>query len=319
MGKSFSITALAGGVGGWAARGQDAFTLNNTLIRAGAAATGQYLKDGKVNNVAGVLAAMIPAGDRIKATNWWGGDIGGFLRANKFAVTTGLELIEARLEDTTYHTLDWANVASNAMTETLTGQDATRYADGGNFNWTKLTQEALIATVGSLILNNKYGEDAGLSFLGHKLGTLTVGVIESNAEIARNLQQQATALEALAASFTQSLTERPVSAEAQRAWLNASSAGGPGAPCFFFPRGGGAPRRGGGGGLSKFVGGGFYPRGARGGAGAPPFWGGGGGIAPGGGATTGAETGSAPVIPQGVNPGAIPKDGTQIMSPDIQR
>ena len=242
-----------------------------------------------------------------------------FLRGNKFAVTTGLDLLEARLEDTTYHTLDWANVASNAMTETLTGQDATRYADGGNFNWTKLTQEALIATAGSLILNNKYGEDAGLSFLGHKLGTLTVGVIESNAEIARNLQQQATALEALAASFTQSLTERPVSAEAQRAWLNASSAGGPGAPSGSLPPAveitvDAQGRR-----HLNIIGGQVILTGRPVAEGETLGFGvAGAGIAPGGGATTGAETGSAPVIPQVVNPGAIPKDGTQIMSPDIQ-
>lgn len=135
MGKSFSITALAGGVGGWAAQGKDAFTFNNTLIRAGAAAAGQYLKDGKVNNTAGVLAAMIPAGDQIKnnvatpppglAGSWWKitlGGVGDFLRNHKFAVTTGLDLLEARLEDKTYHTLDWANVASNAMAEALSGQ-----------------------------------------------------------------------------------------------------------------------------------------------------------------------------------------------------
>ena len=183
---------------------------STAAIRGIAAAGGQYLNDGKITNISGVLAAMIPAADTVKksaeARTWWASGIGTFLRSNKFAVTTGLELLEAHLEDKTYHTLDWVNLASGALVESLGGSQT--YTKGTTIDWSAVTRDALIAAAGALIVGDKYGEDAGLSFLGRRLGNVAGGIYKTNLEIEEALAQQADDLAALVAALARRLLRR---------------------------------------------------------------------------------------------------------------
>ncbi len=189
MSKSFAISALAAGAGGWAANAvQGAGPAAQTGVRVGVEVASQMAQnDGKITNYSGVLLAFLPgAGSVANQTGAWAGAV-RFVDAHRKAVGAGLAILEKRAKHQEVNALDWANVA----TAVLQGPAGTgQFLDSQkNIRWGEVAKQALIATAASLYVRRRMGEDAQLSFLGNQYGGLVQG-IESEQGKYNDLQQK---------------------------------------------------------------------------------------------------------------------------------
>ena len=173
MAKSFAVTALTAAAGGWVANNLTGVT--KAVAQGAVTAGGQYLENGKITNVSGILLAMVPGAAAGSQTSLWGKTV-SFVNENKKTVGAGLAILEKRVRGEDLNALDWANVAT-AVLQGPSG--AGQYLNSqGDIKWGTVATQALVSGAASLYVRNKMGEETQLSFLGSQFGDITSGVIK---------------------------------------------------------------------------------------------------------------------------------------------
>ncbi|HEX5513198.1 MAG TPA: LysM peptidoglycan-binding domain-containing protein [Gammaproteobacteria bacterium] len=167
MGTSFALTAVASGIGSWA----ESLSAGKEALVQGATQAGVQLieNDGKITNVSGILMAMAPGAAGLAKAGEWGKTAEVLEKASKHKgmVGAGLSVLEASIRDNE-NTLHWVHFAAAAIGGTIGGRDLidTR----GGIEWGTVAREAVIATTLSLVVGDRFGEDAALDFFGNYIG-----------------------------------------------------------------------------------------------------------------------------------------------------
>jgi hypothetical protein len=102
-------------------------------------------------------------------------------RAGQFLLSTAGSAFESEARGKSYHTFDSINVASKAAMEFGGSQVGEKYFDAErNFNYTKVTEQALFAAAGALIMGDQY-----INMFGQGLGSIVRGTGEEVVEAQR--------------------------------------------------------------------------------------------------------------------------------------
>ena len=172
MGKDFAISAVAAGLGAWASKLVQS-PINQSLVKGVIEVGAQYIRnDGEINNVSGILLAMVPA--KVDTNNLWGKSV-SFINENKKTVSAGLSILEKSIRGDDITALDWANFAVAAIRGPNRGLG--KYFDSQGLQWREIASQALVSVGVGLIVGEELGEDAALNFIGQSLGSLVTDVL----------------------------------------------------------------------------------------------------------------------------------------------
>lgn len=132
----------------------------------------QLLTDGKVRNVSALMLAAVGGANAGKmAGGGWSKTVGE-ITDHKSTISAGLNLLETSIRSGD-STMAWTNFAVEMIGGQING-GGLRNEEGG-LDFAAITGQALLTAAGSAAISHRYGEDAGLNYIGQRVGNMIAG------------------------------------------------------------------------------------------------------------------------------------------------
>jgi YD repeat-containing protein len=180
-GAAFNAAGQAATTGGTAAATTSATTSSvnwwNVGTRVGVEGARQYVQDGKITSVAGLVGAALQGGalNGVGSASAFSG-AAGWITNNARTVGAGLALLESKVRGNGDNAMHWVSLATSALFDSGHFGSTAITTDAGRINW----QYVAVQAIGAGIVGQSRGEDAGLNYFGNAIGDGIVGAMQSS-------------------------------------------------------------------------------------------------------------------------------------------